>query len=252
MQLERFEKKYWISEEQASRVREYLGTYLEPDENEAGTPDLTYPVHTVYLDSADLATYWMTINGDRNRFKLRLRYYDTDSEAPVFCEVKRRVDKWIFKERAGVRREAIPWLLGGGLPEAGEMLSKAPRQVRALQQFTELVCRLEARPKVHVTYRREAWVNPSNAGVRVTLDRHVQAGLASAAGVDTEMREACRPFGNKVVLELKFTECFPNWLREMVESFNLVQCNSPKYCESVDTLGLEKLRSRLQEPATAA
>ena len=47
-----------------------------------------------------------SINGTKNRFKLRLRYYDSSPSSPVFFEVKARVDNCILKERCGVVRDA--------------------------------------------------------------------------------------------------------------------------------------------------
>ena len=73
-QRERREIKYIIREDEALAVRSYLSSYLEPDENAVGKPDNSYPVHTLSLDSNHLATYRAANDGDRNRFKLRIRY----------------------------------------------------------------------------------------------------------------------------------------------------------------------------------
>jgi hypothetical protein len=244
MQTQRFEKKYWISEAEASLVRDYLRSYLEPDDHEAATEDLTYPVHSIYLDSEDLTTYWTSINGDRNRFKLRFRFYHPDPDAPIFCEVKRRADKCVYKERFGVRREAISSLLEGDWPEPRELISKGPRQLAALGRFTELLEKIKAQPRVLVSYQREAWVTPENPALRVTLDRHVQAAAALRPRFDGVMQAPCLLFGGKVILEFKFADRVPDWLREMAETFNLVQRDSPKYCGAVDAIGRESLRGQ--------
>ena len=99
MQLQRFENKYLVCEEVALRIREFVRAYLELDENGIGKPDSGYPVHSLYIDSDQLKLYWETINGNRNRYKLRLRYYDDDAETPVFFEIKRRVNNCIMKQR---------------------------------------------------------------------------------------------------------------------------------------------------------
>jgi SPX domain protein involved in polyphosphate accumulation len=83
MQKQRFELKYLISEETALKVREFVTCYLDFDEYSVGKPNYSYPVHSLYLDNDDLKTYWDTINGDKNRFKLRLRYYSTHPDTPV-------------------------------------------------------------------------------------------------------------------------------------------------------------------------
>src|SRR5205814_318833 len=44
-------------------------------------------------------------------------------------------------------------------------------------------------------------------------------------------------FGRQVVLELKFTNRFPDWFRELVRVFNLMQFSASKYCEGITLLG---------------
>jgi hypothetical protein len=62
-------------------------------------------VHSVYL-IPQLATHQAVINGTKNRFKLRLRYYDDRPNTPVFFEVKTR-GQCILKQRCGVKRDAV-------------------------------------------------------------------------------------------------------------------------------------------------
>src|SRR5690349_2025198 len=97
MQVARFELKYIISERTAEQVRQYVGPFLELDENARGKPNLSYPVHSLYVDSEEMRTYWDTINSTKNRFKLRIRFYDDDPEMPVFLEIKRRINSCIQK-----------------------------------------------------------------------------------------------------------------------------------------------------------
>ena len=115
MQRQRFEHKYMLDEHQARAIRKELLAHLDLDENGVGKPDYSYPVHSLYLDSGALETFWATIDGDRNRYKLRLRFYNDQPDSSVFFEIKRRVNNCILKQRAGVRKAAVPWLLVGAL-----------------------------------------------------------------------------------------------------------------------------------------
>src|SRR3954467_6035275 len=124
MQQQCFELKYIISEETALLVRDFVRRYLEFDEYSVGRPNYSYPVHSLYLDSDDLSLYWQTINGNKNRYKLRLRFYNDIPDTPIFFEIKRRMNNCILKQRAAVRREAVPLLLSGQLPEESHLLSK--------------------------------------------------------------------------------------------------------------------------------
>src|SRR5213595_413435 len=129
MQQQRFELKYLVSERTALLVRDFVRSYLEMDEFSVGRPNYSYPVHSLYLDSDDLTLYWRTINGDKNRFKLRLRYYSTHEDSPVFFEIKRRMNNCILKQRGGVRQDAVSRLLSGHMPEEKHLISKSPHQM---------------------------------------------------------------------------------------------------------------------------
>ncbi|MDB6032512.1 MAG: hypothetical protein JWM16_2850 [Verrucomicrobiales bacterium] len=242
MQQSRFELKYLISEETALLVRDFVRSYLDFDEYSVGRPNYSYPVHSLYLDSDDLTLYWQTINGDKNRYKLRLRYYSTNPDTPVFFEVKRRMNNCIMKQRGGVRQHAVAPLLNGQFPDQTHLLSSNPKQMSAVQHFLQLANDIRARPKVHIFYMREAYVS-DNDQVRVTLDRTVQAEPNLASSVKTEMKDPKGSFQNQVILELKFTNRFPDYFKELVRIFGVMQCGAAKYVSSVDAIGCRALES---------
>jgi hypothetical protein len=243
MQLQRFELKYVIPEEVALAVRDFVASYLEIDEFGATLPNLSYPVHSLYLDSYDLGTYRATINGDKNRFKLRLRFYENRADAPVFFEIKRRMNNTIAKQRGGVRREAVDALLAGQLPSANHLISKEPKQLVALQNFCRLASSLQATPKAHIFYLREAWISRFDNSVRVTMDRDVLCDPEPTARLGTDLVHPVNVFGKKVILELKFTSRFPDWFKDLVRVFGLMQCGAAKYADGVALLGEHTVRN---------
>jgi hypothetical protein len=233
MQKQRFEQKYMLNEEQAELIRPEIAAHLDLDENGAGQPNFSYPVHSLYLDSPSLYTFWTTINGDKNRFKLRMRFYDDRPNTPVFFEIKRRVNNCILKQRGGVKKEAVARLLRGHYPGPDDLVSKDPRALLAVQNFVQLVDSIRAVPMAHVCYLREAYVDPVSDNTRVTFDRDVLTEPRETPTFGTTMVDPSRPFGNRVILELKFTDRFPNWLRLLVERFGLMQCGAAKYAEGI-------------------
>jgi hypothetical protein len=245
LQHQRFEHKYIIPEDVALKVSDFVRCYLDLDEYGATLPGHSYPVHSLYLDSPDLKLYQSTINGEKNRFKLRLRFYENRPDAPVYFEIKRRMNNTIAKQRGGVRREAVDWLVAGHLPEPGHLVSKEPRQLVALQRFCQLMTEMRARPRTHVAYYREAWLSQRDNSVRVTLDRKVRIEVETGVQLTTEMRNPVLVFGNAVVLELKFTNRFPEWFKELVRVFGLMQCGAAKYVDGltrlVDAQGTETM-----------
>lgn len=233
MQSQRFELKYQITDDQALRIRDFLSSYLDLDEYGSSRPNLSYPVHSLYFDSDTYYLYNSTINGDRNRFKLRLRFYEDRPKAPVFFEIKRRVDNTIAKCRGGVCREAVPAVVAGQLPLVSELVSEDPKHLVAIQEFVRLAQSIDAKPKSHVSYLREAWLSRFDNSVRVTLDRDVQSALDSTTSLSAVMHNPVRSFQNYVILELKFTNRFPNWFLDLVRVFGLRQTGAAKYVEGL-------------------
>jgi hypothetical protein len=234
LQEQRYESKYWLDERKALRVRQFVQSHLELDEYSACQPDLSYPTLSLYLDSGALQTYWQTICGDKNRFKLRLRYYDDLPDSPVFFEVKRREDNVILKQRTAVRKDAVRWLLAGHLPLPEYLLNPGDAQaLAALQRFCQHMFDLRACPKMHVAYLREAYEQPGNKSVRVTFDRRVESAPQHDDKLIARAPGAHSVFGNIVVLELKFTTRFPNWFRELVETFDCMQEGAAKYATGI-------------------
>lgn len=241
LQATRFELKYRVHAQVALQMREFVRGYLVPDEYSDGKPEYSYHNHSLYLDSDDLRLYWDVLNSNKNRYKLRIRYYDDNPGAPVFFEIKRRMNDAILKKRCAVRRSAVAQLLAGQLPEEQHLFSPSPKSFDAIREFCYLKEDLRASPKTHVAYRREAWVSEADNSVRVSFDRDVCSAPSFTGELTTNLENYVMPFAPDVILELKFTGRFPNWFREMVELFGVMQLGAAKYADGVDQLGSTRL-----------
>ena len=248
MQEQRFELKYLIEEKRARQIRPYVQQYLNVDSFGLHQPDLSYPVHSLYLDSASLETYWNTINGNPNRFKLRLRYYDDRPTTPCFFEIKRRINHVILKERGGVRKSAVPALLAGEFAGPEHLLVRdSVHDLVAVRNFQTLMLRMEAQPLLHVAYRREAYEAGDDNTARITFDRQVLCAPNDEADLRVSSRHTVDPFRDIVILELKFTDRFPAWFRDLVERFDCVLAGAAKYAGGIE-LGGEKWAAGLPMP----
>jgi hypothetical protein len=83
MQQNRFEFKYFVTERCARALRDFARSYLVPDEH-ANPIDYSYPIHSLYLDGPGLPLFLATAHGHKNRYKLRIRYYDDNADSSVF------------------------------------------------------------------------------------------------------------------------------------------------------------------------
>ncbi|MGQ9576929.1 MAG: VTC domain-containing protein [Thermoguttaceae bacterium] len=249
-QASRYELKYVVEESRALAIRDFVRGYLEPSVYNQGGPLPGEPVITLYLDSPDLLFYRQAATGQKNRVKLRIRFYDGEWTHPAFLEIKRRVNDAILKRRAMVSREAVRQMLCGMWPSQsfwpeGSHLLDGKQQRDVQQDFFVLCNQVRARAVLYVSYMREAWESPADGLLRVTFDRHVRGTLYNGAGAPAMPVCGVRarlPYfpPDGVVLELKFTGASPRWLSEMVHMFNLQRRSVSKYCACVETIGLDR------------
>lgn len=242
LQEQRYEVKYLVPESVALRIRDFVRSYLVLDAFAAPEPNCSYDNHSIYLDSDRLDTFHASVNGDKNRYKLRLRYYDERPNSPVFFEIKRRMNEIILKQRCGVRREAVPLLMRGHMPDGRHVVNATAHEFDSLQRFCHLVSLLGAKPKAHVAYAREAWVSEADNSVRVTMDRFVRSEPQFDAATRIGMVNPVPVFDRQLVLELKFTNRFPNWFRDLVEAFGLMQSGGAKYVGGILLKGEHQYR----------
>jgi hypothetical protein len=231
----RYELRYFIPHGMVSRIRDFVGEYMELDEHGIGKPNCSYPVHTLYLDSDDWKIYWKTVRGDQTRLKLRVRYYSDSPEAPVFLEIKRQMTDQISKQRGAVRRDAVSTVLAGFLPDPAQMCSREPKEWMAVEHFVDLLAEWGAKPKLHVACLREAYVSPEQSA-RVTIDWHIQVGPVSDELLTTRMEDLVATLDDVLILELRFTECYPDWYKELVRTFNLSRPFSVRFRQKTTRL----------------
>jgi len=134
-------------------------------------------------------------------------------------------------------------LLAGQLPEPGHLISRESRHLAALQRFIALQQNLQAGPRLHNHYLREAWVSPHDNSVRVTFDRHIRVEPYFGSEAVVTMKRPTRIYSEFVVLEMKFTTRFPSWFNALISRFNLMRGAAMKYSGGVDMVG-EKLFHR--------
>ena len=208
LQANRFEYKYLIDEAQAHAIRAYIRRVLVPDPYARSAADCRYFVHS-----------------------------DDEPGHPAFFEIKRRVSGVIIKSRCMLPKPtARRLLLGSGTP--ADVINEAldQRQFAALQEFWNLYQTLSARPIAYVSYTREAYVHPTSNDVRLTFDRELTAGAydpARCLHVPVRQRRAELP---RVLLELKFTDRYPQWMAPLAASLNLHRTSFAKYCCCLDAL----------------
>ncbi len=237
MPSEHHELKYLVSEDKALRLRDYLQSHMDLDERSVGKPGFSYPVHTVYLDSADFRLYEALVTRHRNSTQLRLRFYDTSRDTAVFAEIKRWAGTYITKERAALSGQGVSALLQGAFPASADFVASTPKATAATENFIRLTEEIAAIPLLQVSFLREGYAD-DRGNARINFDRQIRAERCSTLRLSPAPTHAQRCYEPMVMLELKFIERFPNWFLSLVENFNLEEFDTSKYIVAMQRVGL--------------
>ncbi len=230
----RYELKYRISESKAEAIAQFIKPYLHLDHYCKLQPNDAYPIVSLYLDSKNLQLCRQSLEGQKNRFKLRIRSYTDDLDYPRFFEIKRRADNVIIKTRTRVtHRSVAPLISGSSLP-----LQDYNTDGETLKQFQLYMASINAMPVIQVRYMRRAYEDDSDNRVRITFDRGLAYSVSSMPEVSLNGRGWQRHSLDGVILEIKFTDRYPAWLGKMAEYFELRQQSVSKYVSSIKRASL--------------
>lgn len=244
LQFSRYECKYLVSEGKAVDLRDYIEPFVELDPFAARQANRRYEISSLYLDDKTFRLCGETLEGLRNRFKLRIRAYTDRPDDPVFFEVKKRRDRKISKERARVRRSDMLRLFNTGEVSTVNM---TPREAGYYESFVSRMRWINAVPKVLVRYDREAFHGMYDETVRVTFDRQLRSRMVDRPSQFFAAGEWNQVESRRVIVEMKFNNKYPPWLTEAIRLFRLERISYSKY---VHSLSATERGGTMQTPAT--
>ncbi|MEG2702421.1 MAG: polyphosphate polymerase domain-containing protein [Clostridia bacterium] len=205
-QVYRHELKYLISMQEWALLRQRLMPLAERDRN-AG-PSGEYWIRSLYFDDYFHTAYNEKELGVLTRYKYRIRVYNC-SDAIIRLERKSKFGQYIHKESAPLTREQVEAILDGDY----DFLIHSEHNL--LREFYfECTSRL-MRPRVIVDYDREPFIF-SAGDVRITFDKHVRAGFGRFLLFDAELPTVDVVSGNRMILEVKFTQFLPTQIRRLL------------------------------------
>jgi len=172
-------------------------------------PDGEYFIRSVYFDTPENDDLYEKIAGLYQRKKIRLRIYNED-QPNAKLEIKNRVREFVFKESATIPRDDALALLEGNR----DVLMKTDNPT--LHNAYYHMSRDYYRPVVMVDYEREAFIGPSE-DIRITFDKNIR-GSSVDFDIYNTRNTALRAFDDEtVVLEVKFKEFLPEWIRDILK-----------------------------------
>tara|TARA_B100000809_G_scaffold136586_1_gene134104 strand:+ start:4161 stop:4973 length:813 start_codon:yes stop_codon:yes gene_type:complete len=238
VELERQEAKYVIHPSRVAAVRDFIRPFVMPDPNAEGYPP-EYTVTTLQLDSSAMTLYRAKEEESLNRFKLRIRTYDSVVGSPIFLEIKRKLNGVVSKSRATI--DTAKWGPMPFLDPNSPITLKSDREHWNYLEFIRLVKEIGARPIVKVRYHRESYLGTNDNYARVTFDRKMCYQPSRSWNVfeddgrwwNMDVDEVFHLPYSGVILELKAFNEAPLWMLDLAHRFDLVRVGFCKYFSAV-------------------
>lgn len=166
-----------------------------------------YFVRSLYFDNLRDTALREKLDGNRNREKFRIRFYDMD-DGFIRLEKKIKRSGLCMKLSAPLTREKTERLISGDyafLAEGDDPL------------LCELYAKMSGellRPKLTVDYNRKAYVFPAG-NVRITFDYNIRSDENVSAFFDPA--PAAFPAGSDIILEIKYDEFLPQFISDILQ-----------------------------------
>ena len=190
-----------------------------------------YLVSSLYLDSPELFCYEAVEQGERNRFKLRVRWYGENISDPVFLEEKKRDGETILKNRVQITKASAEGLMNGLSLKNSDFITRKASDRAVAAMLLDKIRIIRAARSCVVRYEREAWEGRRHDGVRVTFDRALNASPANEFSSQHSHVQT-----KATIFEVKYHGNVPEWLQSIIHRHSLIRQSVPKYVLCVDTL----------------
>ncbi len=224
--FKRYEKKYLLSREQYTALRQVLDEHIKPDAYFQST------VCSLYYDSNDYRLIRQSIEQPVYKEKLRVRSYNVPSpDSTVFVELKKKYKGIVYKRRVHMSAKDACNYLSGKIP--------APEDNQITREIDWFMHVNMPTPKVFIACDRSAYVATDNPELRITFDENIrwrETDLDLTAGSHGEPLIA----PGQVLMEIKIPGAAPLWLAHMLSDLALFPTGFSKYGTCYKTALLKK------------
>ena len=198
----RHEYKFLISPNAARLLKLRLPHIMGRDPH-AG-PTGQYTIRSLYFDDPNFTAFRDKVDGVDNRTKYRIRCYNGDTSR---CRLERKEKKGHLTRKAGQSIQA---------QDALALQNRTFPHGEGLCEELRLLCASQGlRPMVLVDYDRTPFVCAAG-NVRITLDENLRTRPYCADLFDTHQSMMPVLEDNQVILEVKFDDYLPGYLRDVL------------------------------------
>ena len=217
---ERHELKYFIRGSDGAIMSSVLSKFLDADNHSKDADG--YFIRSMYFDTFFNRSLYEKLYGVPNRKKYRLRAYDLDAKKVKF-EIKHKSFDLIKKDVAYVRRKDVLEIQKGNydplLDYGNPVLNKIYLDFKKYKYG----------PVVIIDYQRKAFVYDIN-NVRITLDSKIASNTKEMSFFEKNLEMEYILNDGIVVLEVKYNDFMPKWIRKLIHTPNFTRSAISKYC----------------------
>lgn len=181
-----------------------------------------YEIHSIYFDDYKDTCARENVAGERKRFKYRIRYYDNISDK-LWLEKKEKVNNYCHKRKCAITLQEYLSIING---KSLEVFWNTQEQL--LKEFCMDIVTKRFMPKVIINYEREAFVEIIS-NIRITLDCNISASDEIGQFLSGNYFRVPVMEKGKHVLEVKFDEVLPSYIKAVLQSDVLLQQSFSKY-----------------------
>ena len=223
MVFKRYELKYLITKSQKEKILQAMEPYMELDKYGRST------IRNVYYDTDNYRLIRKSLEKPVYKEKLRVRsYHTTGPEDEVFVELKKKYKSVVYKRRIklGCAR-ATDYLAGKSKPPKKNQITDE------IDYFLEFYGTLK--PRVFLSYEREAYYTKEPSEFRVTFDENI---LWRNEDMDLEKGiygEAILP-PDMALMEVKTADAIPLWFVDILSELKIYKTSFSKYGNAYQTI----------------
>ena len=187
--------------------------------------DGKYLIRTLYFDDFTDVCQRDNEAGIAERFKWRIRYYDGGKSRYMHLERKDKKYGRTHKESCELSDKECLALIQG---DTMSIIWQTEEPL--LRRFCTEIMLKHFTPRVIIDYERVAFVEPIT-NIRVTLDMNISAGYEFEKFLDGDYLVFPVQEKKRHVLEVKFDDILPGFVRNVISASGMAQTSFSKYSQ---------------------
>lgn len=216
MIFKRYELKYLLSTRQKELLLKAMEPYMALDQYGRTT------IRNIYYDTDNFRLVRHSIDHPAYKEKLRVRSYSqAKPEDKVFVELKKKYESVVYKRRMTISDEQASDWLGGRI--ALPVHSQIAEEVEYFRSYYKTL-----KPKVFLSYEREAFYSLSGDDFRVTFDENILT-RSEELSLGSEIYGTPLLETGLILMEIKTPGGIPLWMTHFLTSQHLYKTSFSKY-----------------------